>query len=57
MPDPTPILSVLMDFLRLWSEQKVFDVDAPSLEEYPASISNDELHAKAPKFFGTMACM
>jgi leucyl-tRNA synthetase len=38
-----------------WNAAGIFEADAPSLKEYPASISNDDLHDKEPKFFGTMA--
>ncbi|KAJ4307264.1 cytosolic leucyl tRNA synthetase [Collariella sp. IMI 366227] len=39
-----------------WEEDGVFEVDAPSIDEYPLEdISADELREKFPKFFGTIA--
>lgn len=39
-----------------WKADKVFESDAPSLADFPPeTISAEELHAKHPKFFGTMA--
>lgn len=39
-----------------WKEKKVFQVDAPSLSEIPAeNATSADLHAKYPKFYGTMA--
>ncbi|KAK2757672.1 cytosolic leucyl tRNA synthetase [Arachnomyces sp. PD_36] len=39
-----------------WKADKVFEIDAPSVSEYPPeSTSAADLHAKHPKFFGTMA--
>ncbi|KAH8701682.1 leucyl-tRNA synthetase [Talaromyces proteolyticus] len=43
-------------YQKQWKDNKVFEVDAPSLSEVPAgSMSSSELRAKYPKFFGTMA--
>ncbi|KAK3384276.1 hypothetical protein B0T24DRAFT_78771 [Lasiosphaeria ovina] len=43
-------------YQKLWQEEKVFESDAPSCNEYPnGSLSPDELALKFPKFFGTMA--
>ncbi|KAK4178800.1 putative leucyl-tRNA synthetase, cytoplasmic [Triangularia setosa] len=39
-----------------WEEDHVFEVDAPSIDEFPLdSITADELREKFPKFFGTIA--
>ncbi|KAL0260543.1 cytosolic leucyl tRNA synthetase [Diplodia seriata] len=43
-------------YQKQWQESKVFQQDAPSTAEFPyGSVSGDDLRAKAPKFFGTMA--
>ncbi|QKX63363.1 uncharacterized protein TRUGW13939_10533 [Talaromyces rugulosus] len=43
-------------YQQQWKDNKVFEVDAPSLSEIPAgSMSAEEIHTKHPKFFGTMA--
>ncbi|KAK1754414.1 leucine--tRNA ligase, cytoplasmic [Echria macrotheca] len=39
-----------------WEEERVFEVDAPSVDEFPlGSITAAELREKFPKFFGTIA--
>lgn len=42
-------------YQKLWADQKIYESNAPTLEEYPKSTSIDEIRAKHPKFFGTMA--
>jgi leucyl-tRNA synthetase len=42
-------------YQKLWHDNRPFESDAPSLQEYPASISTEELHEKVPKYFATMA--
>ncbi|KTW29950.1 leucine-tRNA ligase [Pneumocystis jirovecii RU7] len=41
-------------FQNKWKEERIFEVDAPSLEDEPTNNINI-LHEKYPKFFGTMA--
>jgi leucyl-tRNA synthetase len=43
-------------YQKQWEDAKIFEVDAPSTSEIPyGAISQDELHKKYPKFFGTSA--
>src|SRR6201996_6026450 len=43
-------------YQKIWQDTKVFEANAPTCEEYPPnSIAPADLHAKIPKFFGTMA--
>ena len=39
-----------------WQEDHVFESNAPSIDEIPeGSVSDDELHKRYPKYFGTFA--
>ncbi|KAL1988366.1 hypothetical protein VTN96DRAFT_10049 [Rasamsonia emersonii] len=50
------LIAIEKKYQAQWRENKVFEVDAPSLSEVPAgTLSAAELRAKYPKFFGTMA--
>ncbi|KAL4743630.1 hypothetical protein BDV11DRAFT_92796 [Aspergillus similis] len=50
------LIAIEKKYQAQWKENKVFEVDAPSLSEVPAgSMTPDELREKYPKFFGTMA--
>ncbi|KAI9832445.1 MAG: cytosolic leucyl tRNA synthetase [Phylliscum demangeonii] len=50
------LIAIEKKYQRQWAEDAVFQVDAPSTTEIPLhSISAVELHARVPKFFGTMA--
>ncbi|KAL5334754.1 hypothetical protein BJX70DRAFT_377394 [Aspergillus crustosus] len=50
------LVAIEKKYQAQWKENKVFEVDAPTLSEVPAgSISAEELREKYPKFFGTMA--
>jgi len=40
---------------KMWEADRIFEADAPTLKEYPGSVSVEEIHSKEPKFFGTMA--
>ncbi|KAK5661310.1 hypothetical protein OQA88_11205 [Cercophora sp. LCS_1] len=50
------LIEIEKRYQQQWEEDKVFEVDAPSTEEFPyGSISPNELREKFPKFFGTIA--
>ncbi|KAL1835552.1 hypothetical protein VTJ49DRAFT_6491 [Mycothermus thermophilus] len=50
------LVEIEKKYQRIWEEDGVFQVDAPSIEEFPlGSISPEELRQKFPKFFGTIA--
>ncbi|KAM0285779.1 hypothetical protein ACHAQH_001241 [Verticillium albo-atrum] len=50
------LIAIEKKYQQQWSDKKLFEVDAPSIEEYPlGSISADELREKHPKWFGCIA--
>ncbi|KAK4102494.1 leucyl-tRNA synthetase [Parathielavia hyrcaniae] len=50
------LVEIEKKYQRMWEENGVFEVDAPSVDDFPlGSISPDELREKFPKFFGTIA--
>jgi leucyl-tRNA synthetase len=50
------LIGVEKKYQKLWQDQHVFEPNAPTFEEAPfESTTPDELHAKFPKWFGTMA--
>ncbi|KAK4464648.1 putative leucyl-tRNA synthetase, cytoplasmic [Cladorrhinum samala] len=50
------LIEIEKKYQKKWEEDHVFEVDAPSIEEFPLdSITPDELREKFPKFFGTIA--
>ncbi|CEN59632.1 Putative Leucyl-tRNA synthetase [Aspergillus calidoustus] len=50
------LVAIEKKYQAQWKENKVFEVDAPTLSEVPAgTMSAAELREKYPKFFGTMA--
>ncbi|KAI6346186.1 2-isopropylmalate synthase [Pyricularia grisea] len=52
----TALVAIEKKYQQKWEEDGVFNFNAPSLDEYPLdSISPEELRAKFPKFFGTIA--
>ncbi|KAL2811089.1 hypothetical protein BJX63DRAFT_399962 [Aspergillus granulosus] len=50
------LVAIEKKYQAQWKENKVFEVDAPTLSEVPVgTMSAAELREKYPKFFGTMA--
>ncbi|KAK0665384.1 putative leucyl-tRNA synthetase, cytoplasmic [Cercophora samala] len=50
------LIEIEKKYQQKWEENHVFEVDAPSIDEFPLeSITADELREKFPKFFGTIA--
>ncbi|KAK0634361.1 hypothetical protein B0T17DRAFT_611386 [Bombardia bombarda] len=50
------LIEIEKKYQQKWEEEGIFEVDAPSTADYPLeSITPDELRAKYPKFFGTIA--
>ncbi|KAK4667545.1 cytosolic leucyl tRNA synthetase [Podospora pseudopauciseta] len=50
------LIEIEKRYQQKWEEDHVFEVDAPSIDEFPLeSITADELREKFPKFFGTIA--
>lgn len=48
------LVEIEKKYQKVWSDEKVFEVDAPTIEEDPTDDS-DELREKYPKYFSTMA--
>uniref|UniRef100_A0A060T503 leucine--tRNA ligase n=1 Tax=Blastobotrys adeninivorans TaxID=409370 RepID=A0A060T503_BLAAD len=44
------LIEIEKKYQKLWADEKVFEIDAPE-----GDMSDEELHQKYPKFFGTMA--
>ncbi|CCH42951.1 leucyl-tRNA synthetase [Wickerhamomyces ciferrii] len=42
-------------YQQVWADEKLFEQDAPSLEQENVEIDIEELHAKYPKFMSSMA--
>lgn len=50
------MIAIEKKYQQKWKEDRVFEVDAPTIDEVPLhSISAAELREKTPKFFGCMA--
>ncbi|SCU95868.1 LAMI_0F04148g1_1 [Lachancea mirantina] len=49
------LIAIEKKYQKLWAEEHLFEIDAPSLEEENASIDSEELHEKYPKFMSSMA--
>jgi leucyl-tRNA synthetase len=49
------LIEIEKRYQKSWAQGHVFEVDAPTLKEIPASVSIDEIHEKYPKSFLTMA--
>lgn len=54
------LIAIEKKYQKKWTDDKIFEVDSPSLEEYPLeSISAAELRAKHPKLYAPpcIVCM
>ncbi|KIW01134.1 leucine-tRNA ligase [Verruconis gallopava] len=49
------LVEIEKKYQKKWQDDRVFEADAPTFDEFPIDITNHELHSKVPKFFGTMA--
>ncbi|AGO09902.1 AaceriAAL088Wp [[Ashbya] aceris (nom. inval.)] len=49
------LIAIEKKYQQLWKEERLFEVDAPTLEEEPATLDSEELHRRHPKFMATMA--
>lgn len=49
------LIATEKEIQKRWQQSHIFEPDAPSISEFPASTSPEALHKKFPKFFGTMA--
>ena len=48
------LIDIEKKYQKIWADQKLFEVDAPTIEEDPTEDA-DELRKKYPKYFATMA--
>ncbi|CUM66913.1 uncharacterized protein PRCAT00004598001 [Priceomyces carsonii] len=48
------LIEIEKKYQKVWAEEKVFEVDAPTIEEEP-SEDVEEIKERLPKFFSTMA--
>ncbi|CCD24930.1 leucine--tRNA ligase CDC60 NDAI_0E01140 [Naumovozyma dairenensis CBS 421] len=49
------LISIEKKYQKIWSEEHQFELDAPSLDDAPITMTSEELHAKYPKFMSSMA--
>lgn len=49
------LIAIEKKYQKIWADEKLFQLDAPSLEEEPFTVDIDEIHAKFPKFMSSMA--
>ncbi|AOA64589.1 leucyl tRNA synthetase, cytoplasmic [Komagataella phaffii CBS 7435] len=49
------LIEIEKKYQKIWQDEKVFEVDAPTFEEEPYGIDSDELHRRRPKHFSSMA--
>ena len=49
------LIAIEKKYQKLWQEEKLAEVDAPSTSEIPFSTSPSEIRKQHPKFFATMA--
>lgn len=47
------LIEIEKKYQKIWADEKVFEVDSPSLDEEP-DLKSEELHEKYPKYFVTM---
>lgn len=49
------LIEIEKRYQKKWIEEKVFELDAPTLEQYPANVDPDTIRKDIPKYFATMA--
>ncbi|GMM33715.1 leucine--tRNA ligase [Saccharomycopsis crataegensis] len=49
------LIEIEKKYQKKWQEDKVFEVDAPTIEQYEAEIEGDTLRDSNPKYFASMA--
>lgn len=49
------MIEIEKKYQKIWQEDKIFEFDAPSLQEYPDDADIDQIHADHPKFMSSMA--
>lgn len=49
------LVAIEKKYQKIWKDEKVFELDAPSIEEYSPEIHGEALREKCGKFFTSMA--
>lgn len=49
------LIAIEKKYQKLWAEEHLFEIDAPSINDEPVTMDSEELHAKYPKFMSSMA--
>lgn len=49
------LIAIEKKYQKIWAEEHLFELDAPSIDDEPITMSTEELHEKYPKFMSSMA--
>lgn len=49
------LIAIEKKYQKIWAEEHLFEIDAPSIEEESVSMDSEELQKKYPKFMSSMA--
>ncbi|XDT41434.1 tRNA synthetases class I (I, L, M and V) [Nakaseomyces glabratus] len=49
------LIAIEKKYQQVWAEEHQFELDAPSIDDEPITMSTEELHKKYPKFMSSMA--
>ncbi|SCW03348.1 LAFE_0G08438g1_1 [Lachancea fermentati] len=49
------LIAIEKKYQKIWAEEHLFEIDAPSIEEESVEIDSEELQKKYPKFMSSMA--
>lgn len=49
------LIAIEKKYQKIWANEHLFELDAPSVENEPVTMSSEELHKKYPKFMASMA--
>lgn len=49
------LIAIEKKYQKLWAEEHLFELDAPSIDDEPITMDSEELHKKYPKFMASMA--
>lgn len=49
------LIAIEKRYQKIWAEENIFEVNAPSIEEEDISVDSEELHDRYPKFMSSMA--
>lgn len=49
------LIAIEKKYQKIWAEEHQFELDAPSIDDEPITMSTEELHKKYPKFMSSMA--